>query len=146
MLIIDDATEYIAHTPHKKGITEDGKSALRIDEKIITDPCSFWESGTGNYSVQTVGTGCHAKGESSVAEGDMSFAGVDDIVEDWREGKAAHAEGGNTTAAGNYSHAEGNSTATNNPFKSQECFEIMQNGDIYIFGIGGYDGTNPETH
>ena len=22
-------------------------------------------------------------------------------------------------------------------------FEIMQNGEIYICGVGGYDGTNP---
>lgn len=138
---------------------------------------SLWEEGEGENSVQTKDSGCHAKGESSVAEGYMSFAGVDDVVEDWREGKGAHAEGGNTTAAGNFSHTEGNSTVTNNPYEHAEglfnyshysqpvypdagntihsvgigsniqnrknAWEIMQNGDAYLIGVGGYDGTNP---
>ena len=138
---------------------------------------SMWERGTGENSVQTKGSDCSAKGESSVAEGYMSFAGVDDTVEDWREGKGAHAEGGNTTAAGNFSHTEGNSTVTNNPYEHAEghfnyshysqpvypdlgntihsigigsnlenrknAWEVMQNGDAYLIGIGGYDGTNP---
>lgn len=97
----------------------------------------------GNYS--------HVEGYSSQAYGDGS-----------------HAEGNNTTANGNFSHTEGDETIANNYAEHaegrynvsnidtihsigigkstnarQNAHEIMLNGDHYIYGIGDYDGTNP---
>lgn len=141
---------------------------------------TVWENGKGLNSIQTKGSDCRANGESSIAEGYMTeVIKSNSAIEDWNEGKGAHAEGGNTLAGGNYSHAEGNSTVTNNPYEhAQGCFnvshmgqaiypnsnntihsigigsnlsnaknavEVMQNGDVYIIGIGGYDGTNIDT-
>ena len=78
----------------------------------------------------------------------------------------SHAEGMNTVANGDHSHAEGFGTVTNNECEHAEgkynksnsstrhsigigssdsdrknAVEVMENGDVYIFGVGGYDGT-----
>lgn len=85
----------------------------------------------------------------------------------------AHAEGNQTTADGQFSHTEGmytitqntgehaeglynvsNTGSTNNlktrhsigigtPDARENAFEVMANGDIYMKGVGSYDGTNP---
>ena len=90
-------------------------------------------------------------------------------------GYAAHAEGINTKAMTECSHAEGRNTITTNPDEHAQgrhnksntgetdadktihsigvgtgdnrknAVEVMANGDTYIMGIGGYDGTNPGT-
>ena len=83
----------------------------------------------------------------------------------------AHAEGNATLAAGNASHAEGVKTFTQNMGEHAEgmynysttddtlhsvgigtsdndrknAFEILSNGLIFIYGVNGYDGTNPDT-
>lgn len=87
-------------------------------------------------------------------------------------GSFAHAEGCSTTASGDYSHAEGSETIAQNFFEHAEgvcnksnsgetsadktqhsigigeisarknAVEVMQNGDVYINGVGSYDGTN----
>ena len=87
-------------------------------------------------------------------------------------GRYSHAEGGSTEATGSYSHAEGECTIANNSGEHAEgsynlsntgetddlrtrhsvgigsigdrknAHEIMANGDHYIYGLGGYDGTN----
>jgi len=43
---------------------------------------------------------------------------------------------------GNTVHSVGIATGSGN---KKNAFEIMQNGDIYVLGIGGYDGTNPDS-
>ena len=104
----------------------------------------------------------HAEGDYAHAEGLNTTA----------SGNIAHAEGFYTEANGNYSHAEGRKTVTNNENEHSEgtynvsnsgtsnvaktrhsvgigsamgrknAHEIMANGDHYVFGLGGYDGTN----
>lgn len=93
------------------------------------------------------GRGAHAEGGGTTAGGSYS-----------------HAEGNNTITNNAYEHAEGifNVSHYNQPIypsadntihsigigsnmqNRKNAVEVMQNGDVYIFGIGGYDGTNIE--
>jgi len=89
----------------------------------------------------------HSEGRSTIASGSYS-----------------HAEGHGTTAKNLTEHAEGHYNISNNAFGAygnsgntqhsvgigtsedakRNAFEIMQNGDAYLYGVGGYDGTNPQ--
>lgn len=76
-------------------------------------------------------------------------------------GDNSHTEGWNTIALNTYEHAEGSynkSNQTSNTFGNagnttfshgignysnrKNAIEIMENGDAYLYGVGGYDGTN----
>ena len=74
-------------------------------------------------------------------------------------GIASHAEGGSTEATNSFEHAEGFYNRSNRGDTDAErtrhsvgigtsgadrknAFEIMANGDAYLCGVGGYDGTN----
>lgn len=122
-------------------------------------------------SSHAEGSGTYALGFSSHAEGICTYAtNAESHAEGlftYADGVAAHAEGINTYAIGFSSHAEGEYTYAYNDAehaqgiynKSNEgtissigigtsnnrknAFEVMNNGDIYIYGIGNYDGTNP---
>lgn len=108
----------------------------------------------GSYT-QTGASGAHAEGGSTVASGICS-----------------HAEGSGTKAAGTSSHAEGEGTIANNTAEHVEgrynmshsntissigigtaensrcnALEVINNGDLYIKGIGDYvGGTNGDPH
>ena len=129
------------------------------------------EKGSGTNSMQQKGTGAvasgyaaHAEGASTTASGTGSHA---EGVSATASGYSSHAEGASTIASGTGSHAEGECTKTTNRGEHAEgrfnksntdtrhsvgigtsdnnrknAFEIMQNGDIYVIGLGGYDGTN----
>ena len=102
-----------------------------------------------------------------------NFLGSASHASAFQEGSAlgdnSHAEGSGTLALNNNSHAEGTSTITTNPSEHAEgkfnksnedtihsvgiglnallrknAHEITQGGKHYIFGIGEYDGTNPD--
>ena len=94
-----------------------------------------WSAGNGNNSVVLKGSNGKAFGENSVVEG------IDTVAYN----RAEHAEGeGNVSNTG--STAETNtrhSVGIGNDQNRKNAFEIMQNGDAYLYGIGGYDGTNP---
>lgn len=110
------------------------------------------------------GEAAHAEGYNTTASGVYSHAeGYNTKANE----EGAHAEGANTVASGANSHAEGLRTETINEAEHAEgkynksnagtihsvgigtsskranAFEIMQNGDAYLYGIGEYDGTNP---
>ena len=91
----------------------------------------FASQAKGNYS-QAMGYGCIAEGESSIAlgygchtRGDRSFAEGyacytgKDISYPGYSANSAHAEGNGSIANGQYSHAEGSSTASGNGSHSQ---------------------------
>jgi len=103
--------------------------------------------------------GCHAEGYSTVASGYTSHAEGQVTL---AKGLASHAEGERTTAENESEHAEGRNNVSHkasetygnsgntqhsvgigtSPSDKKNAFEIMQNGDAYLFGVGGYDGTN----
>lgn len=97
------------------------------------------------------GQSTHANGNSSHAEGRSTFA----------SGNNSHVEGSYTQTLNDNEHAEGSYNKSNNNYSidtsgktrhsvgigtsdddRKNAFEIMANGDIYVYGLGGYDGTN----
>lgn len=107
----------------------------------------------------------HAEGDGTVASGGASHAeGFNTAA----SALAAHAEGNETTAQNVAEHAEGKynlshkkttgtaaEQAAGSTLSSVGCgtgdndrknaVEVMQNGDVYVKGVGGYDGTNLNT-
>lgn len=113
--------------------------------------------GLGTYAIgdhthaegqntHAVGLNAHAEGLRGCANGQHSHAeGVDTVTSNTAE----HAEGkfnksnkadGSFGSAGNTLHSIGIGTSASD---RKNAFEIMQNGDAYLLGVGGYDGKNP---
>ena len=110
-------------------------------------------------SATTSGQASHAEGRETVASGMGAHAegGVTTA-----SGQASHAEGFYTKALNRSEHAEGQynishkrTTTFGDPINTihsvgigtgtadtKNAVEIMQNGDTYLYGVGGYDGTN----
>lgn len=104
-------------------------------------------SGYGSFAE---GTSTHATGNSSHAEGlDTTASGNYSHSEGYlntAQNQTEHAEGqcnishktnDNFGNAGNTIHSIGIGTSTN---ASTNAEEIMQNGDMYVYGVGNYDG------
>lgn len=99
----------------------------------------------GYYTTSANGPGSHAEGCYTIASG-----------------QGSHTEGVCTITDNDYEHAQGKYNKSNtgetedtktihsigigsDADNRKNAFEVMQNGDHYIIGIGGYDGTNPDT-
>ena len=82
----------------------------------------------GNFST-SIGTETHAIGEASFAEGKYTET----------KNTAEHAEGQYNVSNSNTIHSVGIGTSDND---RKNAHEITKEGKHYIFGIGGYDGTN----
>lgn len=103
--------------------------------------------------------GAHAEGYQTIADGLYSHTEGGNT---YTSGTYSHTEGEKTTAQNLAEHSEGR---FNNSHKSSDSYgnagntqhsigigtsanahknalEVMQNGDVYIYGIGGYQGTN----
>lgn len=127
-------------------------------------------SGKGSHAEgfgsQSYSEGSHAEGRNTAAKGLYSHSeGYATLT----QGTCAHAEGIFSNATGPYSHAEGERTITSNRGEHAEgvynksnsntlhsvgcgdasvrknAHEITTDGKHYILGIGGYDGTNPQS-
>ena len=115
-------------------------------------------TGYGDNNSITNGTECVANGENSHAEG---FGTIADGANSHTEGIFTQAYNIGEHAQGKYnvSHTQGELEAPGNTIISvgigldsdrKNAFEITQNGDIYIYGLGNYNGTeiksdnNPE--
>jgi hypothetical protein len=101
----------------------------------------------------------HAEGVDSTASGNFSHA---EGARTTSSGKASHTEGWMTSAQNTGEHAEGMYNISHrqtlgdgsygNTIHSigvgsaniyrQNAVEVMQNGDMYVLGVGGYQGTN----
>lgn len=107
-----------------------------------------------NNSIITNGASCTTDGESSHAEGYQC------VTE--QTAPYSHAEGWETVVRNQNEHAQGkhnvshtvDATVTNHEGNTivsvgigeddanrKNAFEIMQNGDIYVYGLGNYNGT-----
>ena len=111
------------------------------------------------YRTTVSETAAHAEGGYTKANGSYSHA------EGYHTETAAgtgpsHAEGNYTKTTNGVEHAEGNYNKSNrgdapsaqtlhsigigtSENDRKNAFEVMQNGDAYLYGAGGYDGTNP---
>lgn len=122
-------------------------------------------NGTRIYVIGAAyGNASHAEGKGTLSYGDNSHAEGRCTQS---RGENSHAEGAFTIAEGGHSHAEGTGTETTNigehaegrynlstPDRTlssigfgngaiqQNAVEVDVNGNVYIYGIGNYNGTN----
>ena len=157
-----------AHS-HAEGIQTTAKGPYSHSEGAGTEANGMCSHAEGE-DTNAIGQGSHAEGKMSVANGNYSHAegqgtkanGISSHAEGYYTevtfSGPAHAEGAYTKATNEAEHAEGkynksNSSGTTVTRHSigigtsendrKNAFEVMQNGDAYLYGAGGYDGTNP---
>ena len=90
------------------------------------------------YQTVASGVNAHAEGRQSTASAQNSHA-------EGRGTEATHNEGEHAEGKWNKSNADtissvGIGTSAND---RKNAVEVMKNGDMYVKGVGGYDGTNP---
>ena len=125
---------------HAEGFTSEtgGTEASNTKTSGTITSAGAYAHAEGNATI--------AKGVASHSEGKLTFA----------SGEAAHAEGVGTEAKNEGEHAEGfynrstvgktiHSVGIGTSSKRANAFEITKDGSVFIYGLGGYDGTNPET-
>ena len=134
------------------GSTAEGENVSAVGMYCHAEGTNTYSSGyashaEGFHTTATTNTGTHAEGCLTTALGEGS-----------------HAEGGNTETKNEYEHAEGRynnshraaaynwggagNTLSSTGFGSaanekKNAVETMQDGKTFIYGVGGYDGTNP---
>lgn len=112
-------------------------------EKVVTGGEVFndYENNIAANYAHAEGQGCSANGDASHAEG----RGTD------VEGHCGHAEGLRTIVENDCEHAEGCYNVSNpgtrhsigvgtSDSDRRNAFEVMNDGRIYVLGVGGYDG------
>lgn len=96
-------------------------------------------------ATQALSRASHAEGRHTVASGNYAhaegFYTQTSNIAEHAEGRYNVSHQASTTLGdkGNTTHSVGIGTSDTN---RKNAYEIMQNGDIYVLGIGGYDGTN----
>ena len=119
------------------------------------------------YNTKASAYASHAEGLSTIADGDYSHAEGCNTTASY---DYSHAEGDNTTASAYASHAEGYITAATNDYEHSQgvsnisnmytlnsigvgdpdpntyknAVEVMRGGNVYMKGIGGFDGDSLE--
>lgn len=127
---------------HAEGWGTEASGSYSHAEGEQTTASGVYSHAEGN-STQATGQSAHAEGEQTTASGHNS-----------------HAEGAYTITNNSCEHAEGYHNVSNSgktddlrtmhsvgigshlPDIRMNAHEIMANGDHYIYGLGGYDGTN----
>lgn len=121
-----------------------------------TTQANFDYSHSEGKETEANGACSHVEGYFTEANGDVSHA---EGYETKANAYASHAEGHGTIAENCYEHAQGSFNVSNNGVDDDKCtlfsigiglsddkrsnaVEVMQNGDMYIVGIGGFDGKN----
>jgi hypothetical protein len=148
---------------HTEGSGSIGIGEYSHAEGLKTKTEGDYSHAEGHSSV-AVGAASHAEGTNTQAEGESSHAeGSSSLA----KGHDSHAEGYYSQAEGDYSHTEGYRTIANNTCEHAEgeynksntgtissigigtreqerknAVEVMKNGDMYVYGLGDYDGTN----
>lgn len=88
------------------------------------------------YKTSTQGVASHAEGDSTVTNNPAEHA----------EGRYNRSNMGGTTATNTLSSIGiGNASGQIPGGERKNAVEVMQNGDIYVVGVGGYDGKNINT-
>lgn len=97
----------------------------KLDASAYTPSVELWESGSGVNSAVLKGSSGTASGDYSVAEGLNTSA----------TSQSSHAEGGYTTASGVYSHAEGEKTsATSYDSHAEGCWTLASGSSSHAEG------------
>ena len=151
---------------HSEGAFTESSGKGSHAEGEVTLSSGDGSHAEGYFSTAT-GKGSHAEGEATLASGEASHAeGWGYYREKYPNnaiGEASHVEGNGTIARNTAEHAEGKfnvshkssnnmgdsgNTLSSIGFHIGDAFdsifrnarEVMQNADMYIYGIGGYDG------
>lgn len=138
-----------ATTASGGGSHAEGAGTTAIGDVSHAEGLSTIASGQSSHAegsnTVAVGYYSHAEGSSTTAATFNSHAEGEYTV---AKNKAEHAEGRYNVSnsesdtfgsSGNTQHSFGIGTASND---RKNAFEIMQNGDAYLYGVGNYDGTN----
>jgi hypothetical protein len=129
-----------------------GVSAHSEGTKTFASGDASHAEGSGSIGI---GLASHAEGSITTTQGYASHSEGEFTT---AQGKASHAEGRGTITTNESEHAEGkyNKSTTGNPGTissigigtsavRKNAFEVLNNGDTFIHGVGGYDGTNITT-
>ena len=135
---------------------------------VINSFATVYANASGNcsnaegYNTYATNNNSHAEGENTTSSGWASHSeGCDNTA----SGRASHVEGEFNIAQNESEHAEGHFNLSNknsdeygdslntqhsigvgtDSNNRKNAFEVMQNGDTYLIGVGYYDGTNPNT-
>ena len=148
-------TTATGNASHAEGYLTRTESDYCHAEGYRTTASGDYSHAEGNQTKATARSS-HAEGDQTTASGASSHAEGSHTS---ASGYTSHAEGYYTNALNPYEHAEGrynisNSGSTdelktrhsvgigNSQTDRKNAHEIMANGDHYIYGLGGYDGTN----
>lgn len=133
-----EITKAIADSCHSEG-------QRTIASAIGAHAEGCWWNNDPNDLTTASGRGSHAEGGATKAIGDCAHS---EGIKTTAQNETEHAEGqfnvshkATTTYgnAGNTQHSIGIGTSSN---AHKNALEIMQNGDCYIYGIGGYQGVD----
>lgn len=150
-----DDTEASGGASHAEGYKSEATADCAHAEGRMTHATANAAHAEGQFTSAN-GKQSHAEGSNSSASADFSHA---EGHYTRALGECSHAEGWNTFTRNKGEHACGryNSSTTDvtlfsigygdegqhgAPDTHQNAFEVDVNGNIYIKGIGGYDGTN----
>ena len=137
---------------------------LKIAGYVSVEEGSSAHAGGDNshaegYNTTASGNNSHAEGMNTIASSENSHA---EGYSTTASGTCSHVEGYNTTTSNDSEHAEGKYNVSNTGETNDEktihsigigtdvenrknAVEVMQNGDVYIKGVGDYDGDNLKT-
>jgi len=144
---------------HAEGVKTTASGKHSHAEGYLTVAAGEASHAEGGPNNQANGMFSHAEGQGNTVAESASIAhaeGYGNVA----NGALSHVEGGNNIAENTYEHAQGcynksnkadnvdNSTihsvgCGNGPDARKNAHEILKNGENYMLGIGGYDGTNP---
>ena len=140
---IEDTKTIFTHNTKYGGNLSQGTN-ISIDNNTISAVGYKYDSTTKSFAAgENINT---ATGNYSFSEGDATEA----------NGDFSHAEGYKTITTNTSEHAEGEYNKSNTGTRSsigigtdendrKNAFEVMENGDTFIYGVGRYDGTNINT-
>ena len=138
-----DATGYSSHaegwgleTLHNLA-SGDGSHVEGIGTKATSKGAHAEGYGSEQAPNTASGYGSHAEGCLTIAQNQSEHA----------EGSAnvSHKASNNLGNAGNTQHSIGIAFGNNTGTYRKNAVEVMQNGDYYLLGVGGYDGMHIKT-
>lgn len=144
-----ESVSYNSHAEGQESKTTGGSSHA---EGYQTTASAFCAHAEGNHTTASVAE-AHAEGSNTNAAAASSHA---EGANTTTSAPSSHAEGIGTNTTGNSSHAEG---AYNFPVNVLGAFMhgcgtsdtyrknafLIVGSEIYVYGVGGYDGTNHES-
>ena len=157
-----DNCNAIGKSSHAEGSSSKSMGTASHAEGYNSLVSSDYSHAEGRSTTASGSNGAHAEGYSTTASGSAAHAeGYASVA----SATYSHAEGGATEATNNYEHAEGRYNKSNKKNTSwgaggntihsigigtsnnnrKNAFEVMQSGDVYVYGIGNYNGQNPNT-